>query len=122
MDTTHWQLADGTGVEILNALDDHSRLALISTARTTFTGPEVDRCFRRATRRHGNPAAVLTDNGAIFTGLARGGGRVTLEKTLQARGIRPVHTAPTTRRPTARSNGSTRPSRSGYAASPPLPL
>jgi transposase InsO family protein len=92
MDTTHWQLADGTGVEILNALDDHSRLALISTARTTFTGPEVDRAFRRATTRHGNPAAVLTDNGAVFTGLARGGGRVTLEKTLQARGIRPVHT------------------------------
>ena len=26
-DTTHWQLADGTGVEILNILDDHSRLA-----------------------------------------------------------------------------------------------
>lgn len=92
MDTTHWTLADGTDVEILNALDDHSRLALVSTARATFTGPEVDRVFRHATARHGNPAAVLTDNGAIFTGLARGGGRVTLEKTLQERGIRPVHT------------------------------
>jgi transposase InsO family protein len=92
MDTTHWALTDGTGVEILNALDDHSRLVLISTARATFTGPAVDRAFRDATARHGNPAAVLTDNGAIFTGLARGGGRVTLEKTLQDRGIRPVRT------------------------------
>lgn len=54
MDTTHWH-ADGTGVEILNVPDDHNRLALISTARATFTGPEVDRAFRRATVRHGNP-------------------------------------------------------------------
>jgi hypothetical protein len=27
-DVTHWQLADGTDVEILNIIDDHSRLAL----------------------------------------------------------------------------------------------
>lgn len=94
MDTTHWTLADGTGVEILNCLDDHSRLCLISTALPVFTGPDVDRLFRISTCRYGDPAAVLTDNGAIFTGLARGGGRVMLEKTLQARGIRPVRTRP----------------------------
>lgn len=92
MDTTHWKLADGTDVEILNALDDHSRYCLISRARTTFTGPAVDQLFRQSTCEYGDPAALLTDNGAIFTGLARGGGRVQLEKTLQARGIRPVRT------------------------------
>src|SRR4029450_2853885 len=27
-DFTHWQLADGTGVEIINWLDDHSRYLL----------------------------------------------------------------------------------------------
>ena len=32
-DVTHWQLADHTEVEILNLLDDHSRLALASLAR-----------------------------------------------------------------------------------------
>ena len=32
-DVTHWQLADHTEVEILAALDDHSRLALASLAR-----------------------------------------------------------------------------------------
>jgi transposase InsO family protein len=94
MDTTHWALADGTGVEILNCLDDHSRLCLISTALPVFTGPDVDRLFRAGTTVYGDPAAVLTDNGAIFTGQARGGGRVMLEKTLQARGIRPVRTRP----------------------------
>ena len=94
MDTTHWTLADGTDVEILNCLDDHSRLCLISTALPVFTAPDVDRLFRASTVPYGDPAAVLTDNGAIFTGLARGGGRVMLEKTLQARGIRPVRTRP----------------------------
>ena len=93
-DTTHWRLSDGTGVEILNILDDHSRYCPTSTALAVFKAGDVDHCFGKATAQHGNPAALLSDNGAIFTGLSRGGGRVVLEKTLQARGIRPVHTRP----------------------------
>jgi transposase InsO family protein len=92
MDTTHWTLADGSDVEILNAVDDHSRLCLTSTALRVFKAPDVDRVFRDIACQHGDPAAVLTDNGAIFTGLARGGGRVILERTLHERGIRPVRT------------------------------
>ncbi len=34
-DVTHWHLADGTTAEILNLLDDHSRLVLASLARPT---------------------------------------------------------------------------------------
>jgi hypothetical protein len=34
-DTTHWQLADGTDVEILNVIDDHSRLLLAADAFRT---------------------------------------------------------------------------------------
>jgi transposase InsO family protein len=93
-DTTHWQLADGTDVEILNILDDHSRYCLTSTTLVVFKGTDVDRSFRKAADQHGDPAALLSDNGAIFTGHSRGGGRVILEKTLQTRGIRPVHTRP----------------------------
>lgn len=93
-DTTHWALADGTGVEILNIIDDHSRYSLHSSALTVFKATDVDRCFRDSAHQHGDPAALLSDNGAIFTGLSRGYGRVILEKTLQARGIRPVHTRP----------------------------
>ena len=37
-DITHWQLADGTEVEILNIEDDHSRLDICSQARITTTG------------------------------------------------------------------------------------
>ena len=31
-DTTHWRLADGTDVEILDLIDDHSRLLLAADA------------------------------------------------------------------------------------------
>lgn len=55
-DTTHWQLAEGTPVEILNIEDDHSRQDLASDARYTTTGDDVVASFRRAFRRHGIPA------------------------------------------------------------------
>jgi transposase InsO family protein len=93
-DATHWQLADGTPVEILNILDDHSRLDLASEARATMTGPDVLACFRKAFRRHGIPARVLTDNGAIFTGKPRRGGRVALEIELDLLGVGFDHSRP----------------------------
>jgi transposase InsO family protein len=93
-DTTHWQLADGTPVEILNLLDDHSRLALASTARRTITGPDVVHTFQDCFVRWGIPASVLTDNGAVFTGIPRRGGRVALEVELGRLGVRFDHSRP----------------------------
>ncbi|MGL5826760.1 MAG: IS481 family transposase [Nocardioides sp.] len=93
-DTTHWHLADGTDVEILNIIDDHCRLDLLSTARVSTTGPDVLTSFRVAFRRYGIPASVLTDNGAIFTGKPRGGGRVALEVELDLLGVRFHHSRP----------------------------
>jgi transposase InsO family protein len=93
-DTTHWQLADGTEVEILNILDDHSRLALASVPRRTITGPDVVHTFQDAFLRWGIPASVLTDNGAVFTGKQRGGGRVALEVELGRLGVRFDHSRP----------------------------
>jgi transposase InsO family protein len=90
-DTTHWQLADGTDVEILNLLDDHSRLALAAVARRTITSPDVVHTFQDAFLRWGIPASVLTDNGAVFTGLPRRGGRVALEIELGRLGVRFDH-------------------------------
>ena len=60
-DVTHWHLADGTEAEILNLLDDHSRLALASLARPTMTGPDVVDTFFAAFARWGTPASVVTD-------------------------------------------------------------
>jgi transposase InsO family protein len=93
-DLTHWPLADGTDVEICNWLDDHSRYCLAGTAAPVFTAPAVDAGYRAIAAEHGDPAGVLTDNGAVFTGRYRGGGRVILEVTLHARGVVLSHSRP----------------------------
>ena len=83
-DITHWQLAGGAGAEILNIIDDHSRLAAASAARLTFKAADVVTVFRAAAAAHGLPASMLSDNGAVFTGRPRGHGRVALEIELAA--------------------------------------
>jgi transposase InsO family protein len=93
-DVTHWLLADGTAVEVLNLIDDHSRLCLASDARRSTGGPDVVTSFRAAFTRWGLPASVLTDNGAIFTAKQRGQGRVALEVELGVLGIRFDHSRP----------------------------
>ena len=93
-DITHWRLADGSEVEILNILDDHSRVNLAAKARRITTGPQVVDTFLAAFSRWGIPASVLTDNGAVFTGKQRGEGRVALEVQLGLRGIRLSHSRP----------------------------
>jgi transposase InsO family protein len=93
-DITHWRLADGTEVEILNILNDHSRVCIASVARRITTGTQVWASFAAAFDRWAIPASVLTDNGAVFTGKQRGQGRVALEVQLGLRGIRLHHSRP----------------------------
>ena len=92
-DATHWQLADGTEVEILNFLDDHSRLCLASDTYRTVKGPDVVQTFYSATQRHGLPASLLSDNAAVFSGRSRKG-RVFLETELDRLGIICKHSTP----------------------------
>jgi transposase len=119
-DITHWQLADGTDMEILNIEDDHSRLDLRSDARLSTTGQDVLTSFRRAFRQYGIPARVLTDNGAVFTGEPRHGGRVALEIELDLLGVKFDHSRPYHPQTCGKSNASTRPRRSGSPPSPRL--
>jgi transposase InsO family protein len=93
-DITHWQLADGTEVGILNIIDDHSRLQLAGDARRTTTGLDVVASFQKAFRQWGIPAGVLTDNGAVFTAKQRGDGRVALEIELGVLGVKFDHSRP----------------------------
>jgi len=74
-DFTHHRLADGSDVEILSWLDDHSRYALSVTAHRPVTGPIVVATFRAAITRHGTPFSTLTDNGLVFTTRFAHGGR-----------------------------------------------
>jgi transposase InsO family protein len=94
-DITHWHLAEGTDVEILNMIDDHSRLFLASQAFKTVKAVDVVEVFHKTVDLHGLPASVLSDNGAVFTGFYRGG-KVLLESELQRLGVlfknsRPYH-------------------------------
>jgi transposase InsO family protein len=94
-DITAWQLADGQVVEILNLIDDHSRLFLGSDAYPRVKAADVVASFQRAAQLHGLPASLLSDNGAVFTGSYRGG-KVLLESELERLGVqfknsRPYH-------------------------------
>jgi transposase InsO family protein len=93
-DVTHWQLADHTDIEILNIIDDHSRLAIVSHARAVTTGSDVIDTFTAALTHWGTPASVLTDNGAIFTATPRRGGRTALQVLLGELGVAYINSRP----------------------------
>jgi transposase InsO family protein len=92
-DTTHWRLADGSDVEILDLIDDHSRLLLAADAYRTVKAADVVHTFHAAADEHGLPAALLTDNGAVFSGASRKG-KVLLESELERLGIVAKHSSP----------------------------
>ncbi len=92
-DTTHWALADGSDVEVLNVVDDHSRLLVASRAFVTTKAADVVETFHQAVDDHGLPASMLTDNGAIFTAEARHG-RCAMENELARLGVSYKHSRP----------------------------
>lgn len=72
-DATHWRLADGTDVEILSWLDDHSRYLLRCSAHQPVGGETVVASFLDAVSDHGPPASTLTDNASVYTSRFTGG-------------------------------------------------
>ncbi|WP_235843596.1 IS481 family transposase, partial [Cellulomonas algicola] len=95
-DFTHVRLADGTDTEVLTFLDDHSRLVLACTAHHRVRGPDVVTTFRAAISDNGVPAAVLSDNGMVFTTRLAGGrgGRNAFESELARLGIEQRNSRP----------------------------
>ena len=94
-DITHWELAGGEHAEILNMIDDHSRLFLASQAFQTVKARDVVDVFHTAAGLHGLPACLLSDNGAVFSATPRKG-KVLLQAELERLGIsfknsRPYH-------------------------------
>lgn len=95
-DFTHWCLADGSDVEILCWIDDHSRYAISVTAHRRVTGRIVVDLFTNALESHGVPASTLTDNGMVFTTRLSGGrgGRNGFEHLLDSLGITQKNSRP----------------------------
>lgn len=92
-DFTHWRLADGSDAEILNWLDDHSRLLLSCTAHHPVTGKSVVDTFLATVDAYGPPASTLTDNGRVYTA-RHAHARNEFEYVLAALNIRQKNGAP----------------------------
>src|SRR5262249_11164950 len=94
-DVTAWALTDGEVVEILDLIDDHSRLHLGCDAYPRVKAHDVVQSFHKAAQLHGLPESFLSDNGAVFVGGCRKG-KVLLEYELERLGVafknsRPYH-------------------------------
>jgi transposase InsO family protein len=92
-DFIHWRLADGTDVEILNWLDDHSRYLLSCTVHRPVRGDDVVAVFLAVIDDYGPPASTLTDNGSVYTSRFTGG-RNAFEYVLPLLGVRQKNGSP----------------------------
>jgi transposase InsO family protein len=66
IDSTHWSLADGTDVEIINTIDDCSRVAIRSAAVARCTLATSWDAIADGAAIYGWPERMLSDNGGAF--------------------------------------------------------
>ena len=92
-DVTFVQLKDGTYVEILNVIDDFSRVCVASKVHRVTRSPDVVATLYEAGGAWGLPASLLTDNGCVFTAAYRHGYSA-FESELFALGITAKHSRP----------------------------
>ena len=92
-DVTHVEVADGVVYEVLNVIDDHSRLCMASRLFVTTRSPDVVRTLHKAASTWGYPQRFLTDNGRIFT-TPLGSGVGAMELELLSLGIATTHGRP----------------------------
>jgi transposase InsO family protein len=72
-DVTFFELKDATKVEIVNFLDDFSRVCVAAKVVAVTSAPDVVATLYEAGSAWGLPASVLTDNGCIYTAAHRHG-------------------------------------------------
>ncbi|MCA1708970.1 MAG: IS481 family transposase [Actinobacteria bacterium] len=92
-DVTMFELKDGTQIEILNFIDDFSRVCVAAKVLEVTKSPDVVATLYQAGATWGLPASVLTDNGAIYTASYRGG-YAAMESELFHLGIDYKHSRP----------------------------
>ena len=91
IDATKWWLADGTMIEIINVIDDCTRVLIASMAVPTCTTANSWDALSSGAQRWGWPERVLSDNGTPFRGQNGAGG---LLPALAALGIEDRHSRP----------------------------
>ncbi len=93
-DMTHVALPNGEVFEVLNMIDDHSRVCVASRVMTVVKAHDVVRVLHKSAETWGYPASLLTDNGLIFTARTRFGVEGVVEQELFALGITAKHSRP----------------------------
>ena len=93
-DMTHVPLDNGTTFEVLNMIDDHSRVCVASRVMVHVKATDVVRVLHKSAETWGYPATLLTDNGLIFTAQRRYGVAGAVEHELFALGIGSKHSRP----------------------------
>ncbi len=93
-DVTHVRVADDVVFEVLNVIDDHSRLCVASRAFVITRSSDVVRTFYKSAETLGFPQSFLTDNGLIFSSHARHGFAGAFEMELAGLGIHSKHSRP----------------------------
>jgi transposase InsO family protein len=92
-DDTHYVLASGREVRVINIVDDHSRLNVDSLAVAECRSVDIWACFTRAAARHGIPAEFLNDNGRAWIS-GPDFAPVLFARNLERAGVRQIHTSP----------------------------
>jgi transposase InsO family protein len=88
-------LADGSEAKIVSGIDDHSRFVVSARVVARATAGPVCEALVLAVDRYGAPAAILTDNGKVFTArFGPGPGPVRFDRICTDHGIRHLLTAP----------------------------
>lgn len=87
-DVTHVRLDNGLEFEILDVIDDHSRLCIASRAMVRVKSTDVIRVLHKSAEKWGYPASFLTDNGLVFTAQGRYGLAGAFEHELFSLGIK----------------------------------
>ena len=93
-DMTHVELEGGVVYEVLNMIDDHSRLCVASRAMKTVKATDVVRVVHKAAESWGYPASFLSDNGLIFTTERHHQVAGATEQAFFALGIKAKHARP----------------------------
>ena len=93
-DMTHVEFAGGQVYEVLNIIDDHSRVCVASRAMHVVKAHDVIRVLHKSAETWGYPASFLTDNGLIFTTGRHHQVAGATEQELFALGIEAKHSQP----------------------------
>ena len=93
-DMTHVTVSNGEVFEVLNVIDDHSRVCVASRVMNVVKAHDVVRVLHKSAETWGYPASFLTDNGLIFTARTHFGVEGVVEQELFALGITAKHSRP----------------------------